>query len=163
MRWESAGASPDKLPEKRFLLIIFSLGFDLPLGNGPSEQGRGRGDGQAFPSQSGPAAELSDAAEHRHRRLPAACTSMGAELRRLEKSVLNKGGFSVKAQPCQGRSCPSHCQEGSHLLCLQPRGWAASREGYFWLRQASSPPAPCPEGQGNSISTRAHLAKRLHN
>lgn len=148
--------------KKRFLLIIFSLGFDLPLRNGPSEQGRGGEDG-GFPSQSRPVAELSNAAEHRHRTFPAACTTTGAELRCLEKSVLNKGGFSSKAQPCRGRSCPSHCQEGSYLLCPQPRVWAASRQGYFWLRQASPPPAPCPEGQGNSISTRACLAKRLHN
>lgn len=56
----------------------------------------------------------------------AARTSTGAELRHLEESFLKKGGFSLKVQPRQGRSCPFHCQEGSRLLCPQPRSRAAS-------------------------------------
>jgi len=81
-----------------------------------------------FPSLHGLAAEQSNAAEHRHHTSPTACAGVEAKLRHLEKSVLNQGGFSLKAQPWRGRSCPSHCREGPPVLCPQPREGAQPPE-----------------------------------
>lgn len=66
-----------------------------------------------------------------------ASMSTGAELRHLEKAIFSKGGFSLKAQPGQGRAHPSPCQEGSRLL-HEGLGWLP--RGLF-LAAAGIPPA----------------------